>query len=76
MVVGLVFPYMKQGINLFGSFLVFGGFTIVCFIYYVVTIRETKGKDRYEVLKSYCSAEKYKEFEKQANEYAAQAFEE
>lgn len=55
MVVGLVFPYMKEDINLFGSFLVFGGFTLVMYIYFIFAIKETKGKDRYEILKNYCN---------------------
>ncbi|KAL4472326.1 hypothetical protein ABPG72_002809 [Tetrahymena utriculariae] len=75
MIVGLVFPYMKEDIGLFGSFLVFGGFTFVIYIYFIFTIKETKEKDRYEILKNYCNPIQYKEFEKISTEFAKQAFE-
>lgn len=48
-VIALVFPFMVEGIGLAGGFGVFLGLSIVCFIYLVIEMKETKGKTLPEI---------------------------
>ncbi|KAL4502355.1 hypothetical protein ABPG72_011942 [Tetrahymena utriculariae] len=76
MTIGLVFPYLIIYCNLYGTFFIFTVFTISACIYFQIYIKETKGKDCYEIMKSYCDPKKYVLFQKEATEYSQKRFEE
>ena len=48
-VIALIFPFMVEGIGLAGGFGVFLGLSVVCFIYLVIEMKETKGKTLPEI---------------------------
>jgi hypothetical protein len=75
MIVGLVFPEMKKSLELFGSFLIFGAMISVVYILYIFLIKETRGKDRYQIAEAFISVKTYNLIKKEASDYADKAFE-
>lgn len=57
-VIALAFPFMVEGLNLYGAFSVFLGLSVVCFIYLFVEYKETKGKTKYEIYPMFLSKPK------------------
>lgn len=53
--IGLLFPFMVQGIELSGSFGVFLGLSIYCLIYLTIEFKETKGLTQREIYSKFCS---------------------
>ena len=75
MIVGLVFPEMKKSLELFGSFLIFGSMISVVYILYIFLLKETRGKDRYQIAEAFIDAKTYIIIKKEASDYADKAFE-
>ncbi|EGR33992.1 major facilitator superfamily protein, putative [Ichthyophthirius multifiliis] len=70
MFIGFVFPFMKADIKLFGSFIVFGGVSSICFVILYFLMKETKDKNRYQILQNFCDTKTWKLYEKEAMSYA------
>ncbi|KAL4480789.1 hypothetical protein ABPG72_001658 [Tetrahymena utriculariae] len=54
LVIGIVFPYMAQGIKAGGTFAIFAAITFLFLIYYKKEFIETKGKSRIQIYKEFC----------------------
>lgn len=44
-IIGIGFPYMVEAIELWGAFLIFFGLSVLCFLYMLFELKETKGKN-------------------------------
>ncbi|EAR87705.1 MFS transporter (macronuclear) [Tetrahymena thermophila SB210] len=54
LVIGIIFPYMAQGIKAGGTFAIFAAITFIFLIYYKKEFIETKGKSRVEIYRDFC----------------------
>ena len=74
MIVGLVFPEMRKSIKLFGAFIIFGCLTVGVYIVYLILMKETKGKDRYQIAEAFINPKTYSQIKTEAASFADKSF--